>query len=96
MVYEILRFGRRLLGLVVTENISNKHTFLNGIFTHKINIARSEQSSHIPGGSHQRLKHFQRKDKIVKGFHNPKSGSFRENFDEKCPYVSYKNDRRKN
>ena len=32
------------------------------------NIARSEQSSHTPGGSHQRLKHFQRKDKIVKDF----------------------------
>ena len=32
------------------------------------NIARSERSSHTPGGSHQRLKHFQRKDKIVKGF----------------------------
>ena len=31
-----------------------------------INIARSEQSSHTPGGSHQRLKHFQRKDKIIK------------------------------
>ena len=30
------------------------------------NIARSEQSSHTPGGSHQRLLHFQRKDKIVK------------------------------
>ena len=33
-----------------------------------INIARSEQSSHTPCGSHQRLKHFQRKDKIVKDF----------------------------
>ena len=33
-----------------------------------VNIARSEQSSHTPGGSHQRLKHFQRKDKIVKAF----------------------------
>ena len=33
-----------------------------------LNIARSEQSSHTPGGSHQRLKHFQRKDKIVKDF----------------------------
>ena len=32
------------------------------------NIARSEQSSHTPGGSHQRLKHFQRKDKIFKDF----------------------------
>ena len=32
------------------------------------NIARSEQSSHTPGGSHQRLKQFQRKDKIVKDF----------------------------
>ena len=32
------------------------------------NIARSEQSSHTPGGSHQRLKHFHRKDKIVKDF----------------------------
>ena len=32
------------------------------------NIARSEQSSHTPGDSHQRLKHFQRKDKIVKDF----------------------------
>ena len=32
------------------------------------NIARSEQSSHTPGGSHQRLQHFQRKDKIVKDF----------------------------
>ena len=32
------------------------------------NIARSEQSSLPPGGSHQRLKHFQRKDKIVKDF----------------------------
>ena len=32
------------------------------------NIARSEQSSRTPGGSHQRLKHFQRKDKIVKNF----------------------------
>ena len=30
------------------------------------NIARSEQSSHTPGGSDQRLLHFQRKDKIVK------------------------------
>ena len=30
------------------------------------NIARSEQSSHTPGGSHQRLKHFQRKDKNFK------------------------------
>ena len=34
----------------------------------KVNIARSEQSSHTPGGSHQRLQHFQRKDKIVKVF----------------------------
>ena len=33
-----------------------------------LNIARSEQSSHTPGGSHQRLQHFQRKDKIVKDF----------------------------
>ena len=33
-----------------------------------LNIARSEQSSHTPGGSHQRLKHFQRKDKIVENF----------------------------
>ena len=32
------------------------------------NIARSEQSSHTPGGSHHGLKHFQRKDKIVKDF----------------------------
>ena len=32
------------------------------------NIARSEQSSHTPGGSHQRLYHFQRRDKIVKDF----------------------------
>ena len=31
-------------------------------------MARSEQSSHTPGGSHQSLKHFQRKDKIVKDF----------------------------
>ena len=31
-------------------------------------IARSEQSSHTPGGSHQRLQHFQRKDKMVKDF----------------------------
>ena len=36
-----------------------------------LNIARSEQSSHTPGGSHQRLKHFQRKDKIVKDFTIP-------------------------
>ena len=36
-----------------------------GVFT---NIARSEQSSHAQGGSHQRLQHFQRKDKIVKYF----------------------------
>ena len=32
------------------------------------NKARSEQSSHTPGGSHQRFKLFQRKDKIVKDF----------------------------
>ena len=32
------------------------------------NIARSERSSHIPGGSHQRLGNFQRKVKIVKEF----------------------------
>ena len=32
------------------------------------NTARREQSSHTPGGSHQRLLHFQRKDKIVKDF----------------------------
>ena len=32
------------------------------------NIARSEQSSHTPGSSHQRLKHFLRKDKVVKDF----------------------------
>ena len=32
------------------------------------NIARSEQSSRIPSGSHHRLKHFQRIDKIVKDF----------------------------
>ena len=34
---------------------------------HILNIARSEQSSHNitpPGGSHQRLYNFQRKDKI--------------------------------
>ena len=31
-------------------------------------IARSEQSSYTPGSSHQRLSHFQRKDKIVKYF----------------------------
>ena len=36
--------------------------------TFQKNIARSEQSSHTPGGSHQGLKHFQRKDKIVKDF----------------------------
>ena len=29
-------------------------------------------------------------------FHNPKSSSFWENFDEKCSYVLYKSDRRKN
>ena len=29
---------------------------------------RSEQSSHTPGSSHQRLIYFQRKDKIVKDF----------------------------
>ena len=28
-------------------------------------------------------------------FHNPKPSSFWENFDEKCPYVLYKSDRRK-
>ena len=33
-----------------------------------VNIARSEQSSHTPGCSHQGLKHFQRKDKIIKDF----------------------------
>ena len=33
-----------------------------------VNIARNEQSSHTPGGSHQRLKRFQRKDRIVKDF----------------------------
>ena len=33
-----------------------------------LNIARSEQSLHTPGGSHQRLEHIQRKDKIVKDF----------------------------
>ena len=33
-----------------------------------VNIARNEQSSHTPGGSHQRLYHFQRKVKIVKDF----------------------------
>ena len=32
------------------------------------NIARSEQSLHTPGGSHQRLYYFQRKDKIFKDF----------------------------
>ena len=34
------------------------------------NMARSEHSSHtvITGRSHQRLQHFQRKDKIVKDF----------------------------
>ena len=32
------------------------------------NIARSELSSHTHDGSHQRLYHFQRKDKIVKDF----------------------------
>ena len=35
---------------------------------HFENIARSEQSSHSPGCSHQRLYYFQRKDKIVKDF----------------------------
>ena len=33
-----------------------------------LDIARSEQSSHTPGGSNQRLKHFQGKDKILKDF----------------------------
>ena len=33
-----------------------------------ITRTRSEQSSHTPGGSHQRLLHFQRIDKIVKDF----------------------------
>ena len=33
-----------------------------------INIARSERSSHTPDSSHQRLLHYQRKDKIVKDF----------------------------
>ena len=32
------------------------------------NKARSEQSSHTPGGSHQRMLHFHRKDKLVKNF----------------------------
>ena len=32
------------------------------------NKARSEQSSHTPGGNHHRLLHFQRKDKLVKNF----------------------------
>ena len=119
----------------------------------RYNIARSEQSSHTPGGSHQRLKQFQRKDKIVKDFispnqvnsektlmknvhmccisvkgnfenlnkvgkmristlifiytihfaylkvytkfHNPKSSSCWENW-QKCPYVLYRSERRKN
>ena len=36
--------------------------------SHFLLKTRSERSSHTPGGSHQRLKHFQRKDKIVKDF----------------------------
>ena len=34
----------------------------------RINIARSEQSSHTPGGSHQVVTLSEKKDKIVKDF----------------------------
>ena len=50
---------------------SHEHFLLShpkNILTPNTNIARSEQSSHTPGSSHQRLQHFQRKDKIVKDF----------------------------
>ena len=42
--------------------------FIRMIHLYLGNIARSEQSSHTPGSSHQRLYHFQRKDKIVEDF----------------------------
>ena len=54
-----------------------------------LNIARSEQSSHTPGGSHQRLKHFQRKDKIVKDFIIPNQVVSEKTLIKKCPYVLY-------
>ena len=44
------------------EDLATAGMFYMGKF---INISRSEQSSHTPGGSHQRLKHFQRKDKLL-------------------------------
>ena len=34
--------------------------------------------------------------KVYTQFHNPKSGKCCENSDEKCPYVLYRSDRRKN
>ena len=54
--------------LDTTNKSQEVRPFLAGDHKAQINIARSEQSSHTPGGSHQRLKHFQRKDKIVKYF----------------------------
>ena len=68
------------------------------VFSEKLlnNIARSEQSSHTPGGSHQRMKHFQRKDKIVKDFIILNQVISEKIFDKKCPYVLYRSDRRKN
>ena len=61
-----------------------------------LNIAISEQSSHTPGGSHQRLTHFQRKDKIVKDFIILNQVVAEKTLMKKCPYVLYKSDRRKN
>ena len=60
------------------------------------NIARSEQSSRIPGGSHQRFLHFQRKDKIVKDFIILNQVVSEKILMKNDQYVLYKSDRRKN
>ena len=48
-------------------NLSNIIFLALNFFMHIFNIAKSEQSSHTPGGSHQRPNHFNLKEKWIKG-----------------------------
>ena len=56
------------LKLLIFSFFRNWQICNSTLLAHNYNIARSELSSHTSCGSHQRLQHFQRKDKIVKDF----------------------------
>ena len=63
-----LVFTKKVNFLFILYFLDDLQFIINHASSRITNKARSEQSLHTPGGSHQRLKHFQRKDKIVKDF----------------------------